>query len=432
MRVTDELPRGLTTVSGERVDVEQRLGAGGQGEVYRVRVGGQSRALKLYHAHMATASQRRDIERLVLKGAPTPHFLWPLQLVVEPSGPRFGYVMALREPRFHSSEDFMARRVVPGFRALITAGYELASAFLKLHASGLCYRDISFGNVFFDPRTGDVRICDNDNVDITGSGQGGVLGTPRFMAPEVVRGEAVPSAETDRYSLAVLLFYLLEGGHPLEGAREAGIRCLDLPAMNKLYGTEPLYIHDPADDSNRPVPGIHDNPLAFHPLYPEALRRLFLQSFSEGLRSPHRRVMESVWCRELPRARDALVYCAQCARQCFHDGESPGGALRCWSCGAPVRLPPRLRVGQRLVLLNHDTRLYRDHLHEDQDFEEVVAEVSQKPGDPGRWGLRNLTTDKWTFTRPDGSIVDVPPGASVPLKTGNVVHFGMARGEIRE
>jgi DNA-binding helix-hairpin-helix protein with protein kinase domain len=432
--MTEEVPVGLVTASGARIDVEKRLGSGGQGEVYQVRVGGKARALKLYHAHMATAAQRQGIERLVQKGPPTEHFLWPLELVVSPSDQRFGYVMELREPRFRHSEDFMARRVVPGFHALVTVGYQLAFAFWRLHAEGLCYRDISFGNVFFDPRTGDVRICDNDNVDVTGSGLGGVLGTPRFMAPEVVRGEAPPSAETDRYSLAVLLFYLLEGGHPLEGGLEARIRCLDLPAMNKLYGTEPLYIFDPKDASNRPVPGIHDNPLAFHGLYPEAIRRRFLQSFTDGLRSPNQRVRESEWCKDLLQVRDCLVSCSGCASRCFHDPESPRapGELTCWSCKAPVRLPPRLRVGQRLIMLNHDTRLFRDHLEGDHNFEECVAEVSQKPDDPTRWGLRNLTREKWTFTRPDGTTADVPPGTSVPLKTGNIVNFGKARGEIRE
>ncbi len=434
MRMTDDTPVGLVTGSGERIEVEKRLGAGGQGEVYQVRVGGVARALKLYHPHMATSAQRQAIERLVRKGPPTPHFLWPLEMVKAPSDPRFGYLMALREPRFRRSEDFMARRVVPTFRALITAGYQLAHAFLQLHAQGLCYRDISFGNIFFDPREGDVRICDNDNVDVTGSGQGEVLGTPRFMAPEVVRGEAAPSADTDRYSLAVLLFYLLEGGHPLDGVRETRIRCLDLPAMNELYGTRPLYIHDPQDDSNRPVPGIHDNPIAFHPLYPKALHELFLKSFTEGLNAPQRRVMESAWCRELVHVRDTLVYCSGCAAQCFYDPDvlKAQGGLSCWSCHARVRLPPRLRMGKRIIVLNHDTRLFQDHLQEDRDFEEVVAEVTQKPDDPGRWGLRNLTREKWTFTRPDGATVDVPPGASVPLRTGNTVNFGVARGEIRE
>jgi len=54
---------------------------------------------------------------------------------------------------------------------------------LRLHSQGLCYRDISFANVFFDPTIGDVRICDNDNVDVSGTESGGVLGTPRLHGP---------------------------------------------------------------------------------------------------------------------------------------------------------------------------------------------------------------------------------------------------------
>jgi hypothetical protein len=73
-----------------------------------------------------------------------------------------------------------------------------------------------------------------------------------------------------------------------------------------------------------------------------------------------------------------------------------------------VRLPPRLRVGERIILLNHDTRLFSDPLANDRDFDEPIAKVSQKPDDPSVWGPRNLTQDKWTFTRPDGTTADVP------------------------
>ena len=59
----------------------------------------------------------------------------------------------------------------------------LADCFLQLHAQGLCYRDISLGNVFFDPRTGRPLVCDNDNVGVDGRDQARVLGTSRFMAP---------------------------------------------------------------------------------------------------------------------------------------------------------------------------------------------------------------------------------------------------------
>src|ERR1051325_1345529 len=97
--------------------------------------------------------------------------------------------------RFRSIVDLMKRRIEPSFRALATAGLELANSYLQLHARGLCYRDISFGNAFFDPYTGEILICDNDNVTVDNQSHSAVYGTPRFMAPEIVRGEPVPSTQ---------------------------------------------------------------------------------------------------------------------------------------------------------------------------------------------------------------------------------------------
>ena len=190
--------------------------------------------------------------------------------------------MPLREPRYKGIVDLMKRRIEPSFRALATAGLQLAQSFLELHAQGLCYRDISFGNVFFDPDTGDIQVCDNDNVAIDGQGDSGILGTPRFIAPEVVRGEAAPSTQTDLFSLAVLLFYLFHIHHPLEGQKEAAIKCFDLPAMTKLYGTEPLFIFDPANASQpprarparQPVSVLADlSAIPARPVYPRLYRR---------------------------------------------------------------------------------------------------------------------------------------------------------------
>jgi len=146
-----------------------------------------------------------------------------------------------------------------------------------LHSKGLCYRDISFGNLFLDPANGEILICDNDNVAIDGNPGTGILGTPRFMAPEVVRGGSLPSIQTDLFSLAVLLFYLFLVHHPLEGKKELAIHSFDLPAMTRLYGTDPVFIFDPRDHSNRPVPGCHDNALVNWPLYPS-----FCGIFSPG------------------------------------------------------------------------------------------------------------------------------------------------------
>jgi eukaryotic-like serine/threonine-protein kinase len=426
-----------TEPSGMACTAEQLLGAGGQGEVYKARLGGEAVALKWFFPQMATAEQRAAIEMLVRRGAPSEHFLWPLELAADPQVQGFGYVMRLRPARFKNIVDLMKRRIEPTFRALATVGFNLAHNYLLLHSQGLCYRDISFGNAFFDPDTGDVLICDNDNVAVDGAATLGVLGTPRFMAPEVVRGDARPSTQTDLFSLSVLIFYLLVVHHPLEGRKETEIKCLDLPAMTKLYGTEPVFIFDPVDTANAPVPGVHDNALAFWRIYPQFLRDIFTRAFTEGLDDPHARVRESEWRAVMVRLRDSIIYCAHCALENFYDaaklkaaGGDPG---LCWACAAQLRLPPRIRINREAVMLNHDTELFPHHVDGARlyDFSQPVAAVMQHPADKNVWGLKNLSGEKWVGVTADGKVKDVEPGRSLLLSPGTKIQFGKTEGEIR-
>ena len=435
-----------SSTSGLNFTLDQFLGGGGQGEVYRASLSGQPMALKWFFPHYLRQDGRlrERLDRAVQMGAPSDRFLWPIEVVSTKQVSGFGYLMALRDTRFRGMVDLVTRRVEPSFHALTTAGFELAHSYLQLHAKGLCYRDISFGNVFFDPATGEVRICDNDNVDIDGQ-PGTIGGTARFMAPEIVRGEAAPSTQTDLFSLAVLLFYLLVNHHPLEGSREASIRCFDLPAMTRLYGLEPVFIFDPADDSNRPLPGYHDNALAFWPVYPEFLRRLFLRAFTTGLHDPaHGRVRESEWRAAMVRLRDAILHCVNCGAENFYDSHAlrpehsaSGSSSLCWSCRKRLRLPPRMRiantVNQSIVMLNHDTQLYPHHLDDEHqyDFGSPAAEVVRHPANPQIWGLRNLTSNKWVATMPDGEVRDVPPGRSVTMAEGVRLQLGNSEAEFR-
>lgn len=423
----------LETEGKRKCTVEHLLGSGGQGEVYRVLVDGHPYALKWYFPQIATAQQRTLLEKLVRSSPPNPSFLWPLEIVNDPGGFSFGYIMPLREPRFKGLIDLMKRRVEPSFRALCKAAYELADGFLELHAKGLCYRDISFGNVFFDPDTGEVRICDNDNIGVQGEDMSGVLGTPRFMAPEIVRGEADPSTETDLFSLAVLLFYMFILHHPLEGRKEADIHCLDLPAMKKLYGFEPVFIFDPRDASNRPVAGYQDNALIYWEIYPQFLRDLFTRSFTDGLRDPKNgRVRESEWRKAFIQLRDWIIYCGKCGKENFYDMEKlrDGKSHICWSCNNWIRLPPSIRLEKTIVMLNHDTRLYPHHAGKLYDFTAPIAEVVRHPQNPNLWGLKNLSQEKWTITRLDGTLLEVPPGKSATISAGLKINLSGIEGEI--
>ncbi len=424
------------------------LGGGSQGEVYRavtVTAPEEPVAVKWFYPRYVRQDirLRERLDRAVQLGPPSDAFLWPQDLVTSSTDGGFGYVMALREPRFHGMAELVTRQIEPSFRALATAGYELANAFLRLHSSGLSYRDISFGNVFFDPATGHVQICDNDNVDIDGQ-PGSVGGTVRFMAPELVTGVGRPNTETDLFSLAVLLFYLLMNHHPLEGAREAQIHCFDLPAMTRLYGSEAVFIFDPHDESNRPVPGLHDNALAFWPLYPTYLRRFFTRSFVDGASDAQARVRESEWRSALARLRDFIFPCTSCGAENFYDPDSVEHASRssgtenhCWYCTQPLRLPARMRVHQgnetQVVMLPAGAELFPHHVERAKSFsfDEPVAQVRPHPKRAGVYGLANLSATEWTVTTAASETLRVSPGRSITLKNGVRIQFGTSEGEIR-
>ena len=429
-----------THSTGSICEVEEFLGCGAQGEVYRARMAGSPFALKWYYPHAATTQQLSVLASLIRHGPPTSCFLWPLDLMAAADTPGYGYLMLLREPRFRGLVDLMKRRIDPTFRALATAGFELAHSFLQLHSKGFCYHDISFGNLFLDPESGEILICDNDNVTVDGDSKAGILGTPRFMAPEVVRGEARPSIQTDLFSLAVLLFYLFVVHHPLEGKKELAIHSFDLAAMTQLYGAEPVFIFDPFDRSNEPVPGYHDNAVATWPIYPKFLRDLFTKAFTSGISDPaHGRIREGEWRVAMIRLRDSIVYCGNCGAENFYDRDSvktsqPETGI-CWSCQRRYRIPFRIRIGRNVVVLNHDTRLFPHHVDEQRlyDFSAPVAVVTRHPTEPDRWGLRNESAQSWYLQTPsDPSPVEVPPGRSAALGKGARINFGPGEGEVRD
>ncbi|MEI6263381.1 MAG: serine/threonine protein kinase, partial [Deltaproteobacteria bacterium] len=225
--------------------------------------------------------------------------------------------------------------------------------------------------------------------------------------------------------------------HPLEGKQEASIRCFDQPAMNKLYGTNPIFVFDPQNDSNRPVPGYHVNALVYWPIYPEFLRKLFVKAFTDGIHDPQNgRVRESEWRMALLQLRDSVLFCGHCGAENFYDMEQlkqTGSLNPCWSCKKDLRLPPRIRMGNYIVMLNHNTRLFPHHINPQKlyDLSEPVAEVTQHPSNPNKWGIKNLSNDKWTAIDLNGSLRDINPGNSIAITNGIRIKFGITEGQIR-
>ncbi|MEO8344649.1 MAG: serine/threonine protein kinase [Betaproteobacteria bacterium] len=424
------------------VRVESLLGEGGQGGVYVVDLDGQRYALKWYHDVVLRVDRglRQRLLVAIDRGAPSAKFLWPFDLVCMPDGTGLGYLMRLRNARFEKVSSLLHEELKPPFRVLATLGCLLTDALFALHAKGLAYQDLNAGNLFFDPATGDIEICDNDNVDVDGapSVMGGV---PEFQAPEVVLRHAGPSRATDLHSLAVMLFRILLVGHPLVGKRELAFANLsENAAMRRLYGTEARFVFDPADDSNRPLPDRHGPVLGHWAIYPQFLREHFIRAFTEGLYDPmHGRVQETEWRRAMAQLRDAVMTC-QCGAGNFYDGRrlaAKQSTFPCWSCNgslpsAPMRLGLR-RIGARaseapahVIVLEPGACLFAHHTNSAAiDFAAPVAEAR---GDP--LVLYNASHGSWTATQGDDSR-SVAPGESVPLAPGMRLRFDRTEGQVK-
>ena len=428
-----ELPKGkkLVTTNGLTIVVDRPLGEGGQGIVYCVKCEGKEFALKWYNPNFCTQNQQRMLDTLVRKGQPNDNFLWPIDLVCQDG---LGYLMNLRPPDYSNLTDLVSGNLNPTFYALITTCFELVNNFMALHAEGFSYGDISFGNVFLNQATGKILICDNDNVSVNKDYLGGVIGTPRFMAPEIVKGEALPSTETDLFSLAVLLFCILYRDHPFDGALEMEIHCLDEPGMRKLYGN-PVYIFDPINASNRPVPGIHNNANVYHCIYTSKINKLFEKAFTTGLEAS-KRIQESQWRQEFVSLRDSIMVCSHCGRQNFYDIQKirKNENHICWGCSNMMYVPPRIKIGNNIIILNSDTELFPHHISGVDgrllyDFSEPIAKISQHPTNKQLWGLTNLSDRVWHINKNDGTIIDVPNGKNASIINDAKIEFGNFFGE---
>lgn len=401
----------IALVGGGAATIVKELGRGGQGIVYLVEVCGEKKALKWY-LNAPDDKFYRNLEHNIASGAPSDAFLWPEYLTEKQQG-SYGYIMKLRPQNYYEFGNFLLAKVsFKSFTAMLSAAMRICDGFMMLHRFGYSYQDLNDGNFFIDPQTGDVLICDNDNVMPQGE-KSGIMGKARYMAPEIVAG-GIPDKYSDRFSLSVILFMLFYANHPFEGAKVVACPCMTESFEKRFYGSEALFIYDPIDKSNLPVRGIHQNVIRRWPVFPQLLRDTFIEEFSkEKLQNPSSRMIEQNWKKIISTVRDSLVVCRHCAEETFVNISNTTD--KCMNCGKDVDLSKRLVINNRSLPLINKTAIYID---EDNTPDGVVTTDSN-----GFMLIKNVSIETWTVETPSGKIKTVAPNEILPVKEGLKITF---------
>ncbi len=427
---------------GGKAKVLGVIGSGGQGTVYKVEFQGTNWALKWYDiAKMKNPKEfRQNIQNNISDGAPSNKFLWPRYLSKETEDGTFGYLMELKPDSFDSFVDILntyklvvdpltgqAQKKTVRFTnlyAMVTAAINISNAFRQLHRSGKSYQDLNDGGFFINVDTGAVLVVDCDNIAPDGSNFG-IGGKPGYMAPEIVRGVAKPDVQTDKYSLAVVLFKLLFRGDPMEGEKVVKDVCLTETSELKHYGSEALFVYDPNDDSNRPVRGIHDNVIKFWRMYPKYVKDAFIASFTDGLTDPSKRIIENEWQQIFMRLRTEIIMCG-CGRTNFTSmfQKVDEKTYRCPKCGMEF-LTLGFSNKEFRMPLYLGCRFYECDIDSNSDnFQNVAGELVENKVKAGMLGIKNTSERTWRVKMPDGKYYEIEPGKGFPIWRWLEIDFG--------
>ena len=212
----------------------EKIGGGGMGEVWRARhhLVDREAAVKLIRPELLAgnadarlaAMRRFEREAKATAALHSPHVVSLYDYGLNDDG-AFYYVMELLEGL---DLETLVRRFGPMPEARVAHVLrQVCDALAEAHAAGLVHRDIKAANVVLAPvgTSGDfAKVLDFGLAQWTGEGSGmsaaSVAGTPDYMAPEVLRGEAA-DARSDLYSLGCVGYWLLAGRTPFEGATAA-------------------------------------------------------------------------------------------------------------------------------------------------------------------------------------------------------------------
>lgn len=221
------------SVIAGRYEVVKRIGAGGMGMVFKAidrELNNAVVALKLLLPHLASDEQifKRFLNEVLVARALSHPNIVRLHDIGKADGGHYYISMelvdgySLKERITVEDETVSTATTQFSFKPLtfyeaVQILFDISSGVSYAHSKGVLHRDLKPGNVLISKK-GEVKLADFGTARIVGmdtslTQTGQVIGTPDYMSPEQIRGEALDSA-CDIYSLGIIGYELVTGNRP--------------------------------------------------------------------------------------------------------------------------------------------------------------------------------------------------------------------------
>lgn len=311
LKIGDHI-KGMYSNSGDEYIVKKIIVS----NIFEVSLNDSTYILKWFDTDKYSHYDRAYYDNILNKcrmGSPCDNFLWPIN-ITDYSEQGFGYLMKKIPEDYICITDWVLGRIQVSIQTLIRVALNLVYSLRSLGNLGLCGIDLHDGNIFFDPKTGEVVIADTDEIKPYGLRLSKYYryGMKRYQAPETVLDNSIRNNLSDRHSLSIILFMLIYKAHPLEGKRTVGFLFSE-DIKDDVYGKKPLFIFDPIDNSNAPYEPTSKYALSMWKLTPDYMKAKFESAFSQkALKNPSSRPIELEWLKCLARWDAEIEKCDNC------------------------------------------------------------------------------------------------------------------------
>jgi serine/threonine-protein kinase len=216
---------GVQGLLADRYELQELLGRGAMGEVWRARdhLLGRAVAVKLLHAAEREDAERFRLEAQISARLNHPNIVSMYDFDSRPDQPHL--VMELVVGWTLAHERSLRGALDPAEAAAITA--QAAAGLHAAHQQGVVHRDVKPANVMLTTdRTvkiadfGIARFAEEAASGLTATGK--IIGTADYLAPERALGRPAQPA-SDVYSLGCVLYELLTGRPPFKGATSLAV-----------------------------------------------------------------------------------------------------------------------------------------------------------------------------------------------------------------